>query len=243
MDQSDTGSTGIFSRRANRIIHHGTGTPEGYGRAPNCEAAPAPPAGGPIGRRKHGYILTMDQSDAESTSTPRLDDGRAAEGGFFAFVSRSRQGHSTSVKNRRDNQTLESRSAAEQGPNGRFYSVRVEPRFAPLGRGGPDKGAERPEIGLNELLHREAFRGRCNTPLRDPIEGGTRGYTRGGDQSKAGAAVLLLLLRFCLLRSAATKGERSRAAQPACPRSLVPPSIGPRPGYILLSLLRSVPAP
>eukprot|EP00959_Pyramimonas_sp_CCMP1952_P191517 4004596-Pyramimonas_sp.AAC.1 len=67
MDQSDTGSTGIFSRRANRIIHHGTGTPEGYGRAPNCEAAPAPPAGGPIGRRKHGYILTMDQSDAEST--------------------------------------------------------------------------------------------------------------------------------------------------------------------------------
>eukprot|EP00976_Prorocentrum_cordatum_P064877 1177670-Prorocentrum_minimum.AAC.1 len=49
-DQSDTRSTGIFSRRTNqtqetRVYSHG----------------------GPIRHRKHGYIFTTDQSDTGNT--------------------------------------------------------------------------------------------------------------------------------------------------------------------------------
>eukprot|EP00959_Pyramimonas_sp_CCMP1952_P263311 5506165-Pyramimonas_sp.AAC.1 len=50
MDQSDTGSTGIFSRWTNRTQEVWV-----YSRD------------GPIGHRKHGYVLAMDQSDTGST--------------------------------------------------------------------------------------------------------------------------------------------------------------------------------
>eukprot|EP00976_Prorocentrum_cordatum_P002032 40637-Prorocentrum_minimum.AAC.1 len=51
MDQSDTGSTGIFSRRTNQI-----------------QEARVYSHDGPLGRRKRGYVLTTDHSDVSLTS-------------------------------------------------------------------------------------------------------------------------------------------------------------------------------
>eukprot|EP00959_Pyramimonas_sp_CCMP1952_P172653 3607622-Pyramimonas_sp.AAC.1 len=73
-DQSDAGTVGMFSRRTNR-------TKEAWVYS----------HGGPIGRRKHGYILTADQSDAGSMG----------------------------ILSRRTNQTQEAWVYSHNGPSGR----------------------------------------------------------------------------------------------------------------------------
>eukprot|EP00959_Pyramimonas_sp_CCMP1952_P044598 931785-Pyramimonas_sp.AAC.1 len=52
MDQSDAGSAGMFSRQTNRTLSVERCSPYSHD--------------GPIRRRKRGYILTTDQSDAVS---------------------------------------------------------------------------------------------------------------------------------------------------------------------------------
>eukprot|EP00976_Prorocentrum_cordatum_P085399 1186071-Prorocentrum_minimum.AAC.1 len=75
-DQSDAGSAGIFSRRTNQTQEARVYSPDGPIRltltcSPACRSARRRTSAvyshdGPIRRRKRRYILTTDQSDAES---------------------------------------------------------------------------------------------------------------------------------------------------------------------------------